>query len=139
MTNEFLYNFISQNKLAILSSVTPENNPEAALVGIAVTPDLKIIFDTVTDSRKYKNLIHNPRIAFVIGWNDEKTIQYEGVAIIPVDNELEEIKKIYFQTFPDGKQRASSWKNVVYFCVKPIWIRFSDYNHSTNKIVEMIF
>jgi len=67
MTPEFVYNFISKNKYAVLSTVTKDNHAEAALVGIAVTPDLTIIFDTVSTSRKYKNLIENPSIAFVIG------------------------------------------------------------------------
>jgi len=56
MTQEFLYSFIRQYKYGILSTVSFLNVPESACVGITITPELGIIFDTVSDSRKYKNL-----------------------------------------------------------------------------------
>jgi uncharacterized pyridoxamine 5'-phosphate oxidase family protein len=60
MTKEFLYQFIAKNKYAVLSTVTPQQHPEAAVVGIAVTTELHLIFDTVNTSRKYQNLVKNP-------------------------------------------------------------------------------
>ena len=82
MTKEFLYGFIRQNKFAVLATVSSDNKSESAYVGIAVTTELKIIFETVSDSRKYKNLVLNPNISFVIGWENERTLQYEGMAEI---------------------------------------------------------
>lgn len=127
MTTEFLYEFISGHKYAVLSTVTADNLPEAAVVGIAITPDLKIIFDTVTGSRKYRNLVHNPSIAFVIGFEGERTVQYEGTAGFPTSAELDELTEIYFRVFPDGKVRKETWKDLVYFVVQPKWIRYSDF------------
>jgi uncharacterized pyridoxamine 5'-phosphate oxidase family protein len=137
MKIEFLYEFISKNKYAVLSTVTKDNLAEAALVGIGVTTDLKIIFDTVRTSRKYKNLIENPSIAFVIGWDNEQTIQYEGNARVPTANELDKLLETYFSFFPEGKERKENWKDVVYFCVTPKWIRYSDFNSS--QIEELSF
>jgi uncharacterized pyridoxamine 5'-phosphate oxidase family protein len=137
MTTEFLYNFISKNKYAVLSTVTKNNRPEAAVVGIAVTPDLRIIFDTLSTSRKYRNLMANPSIAFVIGWEDEQTIQYEGSARIPAANELESLLEIYFRVFPDGVERKENWKDIAYFCVEPKWIRHSDFKKQ--QIEELNF
>jgi hypothetical protein len=54
----------------------------------------------VSTSRKYQNLIDNPSIAFVIGWDDEQTIQYEGIAKIPTAEELDKLLEIYFKVFP---------------------------------------
>jgi hypothetical protein len=45
------------------------------LVGIAVTPELQIVFDTVTASRKFANIGPDPRVAFVMGWQGEITVQ----------------------------------------------------------------
>jgi len=138
MTTEFLYKFITEHKYAVLSTVSNKNLPEAALVGIAVTEDLKIIFDTVTTSRKFQNLSDNPAIAFVIGWDDEQTVQYEGIASIPSETELTELLHTYFNVFPEGKERKAKWKDIVYFCVEPKWIRYSNFNHP-ERIEELEF
>jgi uncharacterized pyridoxamine 5'-phosphate oxidase family protein len=137
MTTEFVYNFISKNKYAVLSTVTKDGVPEAALVGFAISEDLQIVFDTVSTSRKYQNLIINPAIAFVIGWENEQTMQYEGVAKIPGEIELNKLLEIYFKVFPDGRERRETWKDIVYFSVKPKWIRFSDFNNQ--QIEELNF
>jgi len=66
--------------LAAVSTINPENSPEAALVGIVVSPDLETIFDTFITSREYHNLVQNLKVAIVIDWDDETTVQYEGLA-----------------------------------------------------------
>ena len=137
MQTEFLYQFICKNKYAVLSTVTKDYLPEAALVGIAVTNDLQIIFDTVSTSRKYQNLISNPSIAFVIGWDNEQTIQYEGIAKIPSAQNLNKLLEVYFKVFPEGKERKENCKDIVYFCVEPKWIRYSDFGN--RKIEERNF
>ena len=138
MTKEFLYSFISKYKLTVLATISEENNPESALVGFAVTPDLQIIFDTVKTSRKYQNLLKNSSISFVIGWDNEQTVQYEGVAKIPSDAELETLLPNYFKVFPEGVDRKKNLKDLVYFCVKPLWIRYCDFNAPSN-IEELYF
>jgi len=59
------------------ASVTPRR-PQAAVVGIAITDRWELLFDTVTQSRKHQNLVANPRVAFVIGWEHERTVQYKA-------------------------------------------------------------
>ena len=78
MTEADVYQFITQNKLGVLGTIAHSGTPQSALAGIAVTPDLEIIFDTVKSSRKYPNLIARPSCCFVIGWTGEQTVQYEG-------------------------------------------------------------
>ena len=138
MTIAFLFDFISSYSLTVLGTVNQNNSPESALVGFIVTPGLKIFFDTVTTSRKYQNLIANPNISFVFGWVGEKTVQYEGIARIPGDKELELLLPEYFKVFSDGKDRNKNWIDVTYFVVEPKWIRFSDFSGPV-KIEEMRF
>src|SRR5580765_2001453 len=94
------------NYMADISSISKDKSPQSALIGFAVAEDLRIIFDTVTDSRKYHNLIANPKASLVIGWVYEQTVQFEGEAYIPEGDELEELKRIYYRAYPDGWQRA---------------------------------
>jgi uncharacterized pyridoxamine 5'-phosphate oxidase family protein len=138
MTKDFLYSFISKHKLTVLATISEDNIPESALVGFAVTPDLQLIFDTVKTSRKYKNLLRNPAISFVIGWDNEQTVQYEGEAKIPNDTELENLLPYYYKVYPDGIDRKKNLKDLVYFCVKPNWIRYSNFNFPAN-IEEITF
>jgi uncharacterized pyridoxamine 5'-phosphate oxidase family protein len=139
MNKEFLLYFIKQNKFAILSTVSKDNKPQSACVGIAVTPDLKLIFDTTIDSRKFDNLRIYTNVSFVIGWENGQTMQYEGIALNFGKDEFPQLLETYFEAFPDGIERRDNWENVTYFVVEPIWIRFSDFNESIPKIEEMKF
>jgi general stress protein 26 len=139
MTTDFLYDFMRQHKFGVLSTISPDNIPESAYVGIAFTKDLKIIFDTVSDSRKYRNLLLNPNLSFVIDWDHERTVQYEGIARIPKPDDLDNLLITYFDVFPDGKFRKKNWPNIAYFCVEPKWIRYSDFNIQTQKKEELRF
>ena len=133
-----VFQFMNSQRLAVLATVGEPMRPEAALMGFAVTPELKIIFDTVKSSRKYPHLKKNPRVAWVIGCTTEVTVQYEGVAEELAGEELAKYKKTYFAAFPDGPARES-WPGITYFVVRPEWVRYCDYNPPTRRIEEMRF
>lgn len=139
MTRAELLAFMRRHKLAVQTSVTPDGAPQAAIVGIAVTDDFELIFDSEDYTRKVRNLRQNPRTAFIIGGlrhADERTIQYEGVADEPRGAELDRLKERYFAVFPKGRERES-WPALVYVRVRPTWIRYSDYNPEPPEIVEL--
>lgn len=138
MTEVDVYQFIAKNRLGVLGTIVHSGAPQSALVGIAVTADLEIIFDTVKSSRKYPNLIARPTCCFVIGWTGEQTVQYEGHAEELKGPELEHYQKTYFQAWPDGPARLS-WPGIVYFVVRPIWIRYSDFDQNPPFIREFTF
>src|SRR5271165_3142173 len=135
MTKPDLFDFIHSQKLGVLGSLSPEGAPQSSLVGIAVTPDLEIIFDTVKSSRKYRNLTANPACSFSIGWSGEATLQYEGRTIEPSGDELVRYRSVYFKKWPDGPDRLS-WPGITYFVVRPKWIRFCDYGQRPPLIQE---
>ena len=122
MTTAELFEFISGCRLAVLGSISSEGLPQSALVGIAVSEGLEIVFDTLSRTRKYRNLTANNRASLAIGWEGEKTVQYEGEAFLPEGENLERLKKIYYARWPDGPARAS-WPGLVYFAVRPKWVR----------------
>ena len=96
------------------------------MVGYAVTDELEIVFDTLASTRKLKNLRRDPRIALVIGWDAEQTLQVEGLADEPSGETLTRLKRRYFEAFPDGIERER-WPGICYVRVRPHWARFSDF------------
>jgi general stress protein 26 len=139
MTRGELLAVMRSNRFAIQASVASTGSPQAAVVGIVVTDDFEIFFDTLDTTRKMRNLRQNQKIAFVIGGTvegDERTVQYEGIADEPTGSELERLKSIYYARFPDGPERLA-WPGLVYVRARPSWIRYSDFNVDPPLILEL--
>lgn len=136
MDQAAFYEFLSGYRYGVVSSVASDGSPQSALVGIAITPKLEIIFDTVKATRKYPNLIARPRCSLVIGWGGEQTVQYEGLAYEPEGDALEQFQELYFKTWPDGPTRLS-WPGIVLMAVKPVWLRYSDFLSMPPHVAEL--
>jgi len=128
--------YLRGSKLAVQASVA-EAGPQAAVIGFVVSDAGELFFDTSSASRKCQNLRRDPRIALVIGW-DERTVQYEGLADEPVGEQLARFKALYFERFPDGRDRER-WPDIVYFRVRPSWARLSDFTGPEPMIRELSF
>ena len=136
MDNAALHSFMARFRYGIISCTSKAGTPQSALVGIATTPELEIVFDTVKSSRKYLNLIERPACSFVVGgWESEQTVQFEGLAIEPEGDELRRYQQAYFAVWPDGPARMS-WPGITWFVVRPRWIRFSDFDRNPPLIEE---
>jgi|SRR3989344_3346379 len=130
--------FIRKHTLAVISTVTDQNTPEAAVIEFGDTDTLELIFDTFSTYRKYNNLQHNTHVAFVIGWDENITVQYEGKAYELVGEEQKTYKQIYFAKNP----KAKKWEKkpeIRYFKVIPQWIRYSNLNVDPWEIHEVTF
>lgn len=145
MMRRKLIEFMRANPLATAATVSPEGAPAAALVGVAVSDQLELVFDTLDTTRKFRNVVREPRIAVVFGAagpykagkHDERTLQYEGMADVPSGEELKRVQEeIYFKQFPDGRTRLK-WAHIAYVRVTPIWLRYSDYNVGPPRIFEL--
>jgi hypothetical protein len=137
MSPQKLVEFIASCDLAVVSSLSSEGAPQSAVVAIAVTPDLEIVFDTVASSRKYGNLKTRGECSITM-WMGEVTLQYEGIAEEPNGADLDHYKEAYFKKLPDGRDRQS-WPGISYFVVRPKWIRYSDFNARPRLIEEFSF
>jgi pyridoxine/pyridoxamine 5'-phosphate oxidase len=138
VTHVDLFHFIAKSKVGVLSSIGASGTPQSALVGFAVTENLEIIFDTVKSSRKYGNLIARPECSFVFGWSGEQTMQYEGSVEELAGAPLRQYQELYFRVWPDGPARAN-WPGIVYFVVRPKWVRYSDFDQNPPLIQEFTF
>ncbi len=130
-----IFDFIRRQRYGVISSIAGNGTPQSALVGIASSSRLEIIFDTVKTSRKYPNLIQRPVCSLVIGWSGEQTLQLEGVAEEVREADLRRLQDIYFAQWPECREHTN-WPGIAYFVVHPHWIRYSDYDRSPPLIEE---
>lgn len=138
MNKKQILDFIKKQRLAVLSTVNKEGNPQSAVLEFGETNDFEIIIDTLKTSRKYRNIIENPNVSLVIGWDEDITVQYEGVASELEEDEKEEYQEIYWKKNPKAKKWAKE-EGIVYFKITPKWLRFSDLNVHPWKIDEFTF
>lgn len=141
MDRKQLLQFLQSHNLAVQSSVSDRNEPQAAVIGFAVNDRFEFVFDTLGSTRKARNLRGNASIALTIGGltdKDERTVQCNGIADEPIGPELDLLKESYFSVFPDGKDRES-WPGIAYIRVRPIWMRYSDFNKDPPEIAEFDF
>jgi hypothetical protein len=136
MDKSALYSVMTRSRYGVVSSIANDGTSQSALVGIAVTPELEIVFDTLKTTRKYANLAVRPSCSFVLWWSGEQTVQFEGIASEPQGAALERYREVYFAAWPDGPARLG-WAGLVHLVVRPRRIRYSDYDQSPALIEEM--
>lgn len=135
MTRAELITFLREHPIAVEATVHADGAPQAAAVGLAVTDELELVFDTLTTSRKYPNLLRDPRCA-VTWWADTITVQLEGTADLPSGSELERLRAVYLAAFPDGLERMRD-PAITYVRIRPTWIRVSDFATTPASIHEL--
>lgn len=130
-----LVRFLQKHRWAVEATVAEDGGPQAAVIGIAVTDELEIVFDTSTRSRKAENLRRTKRIALVVGWDDAQTVQLEGEVDEPKGAERDRLLVTYVAKFPDGVERARD-PDITHFRVRPTWARHSDFGATPAAIEE---
>jgi len=128
MSRADLLRYMRSHKLAVVGSAGIDGAPQAALVGVAATDDLHIVFDTVSTSRKHGNFLRDSRASVTFSGPDEQTLQMEGHAAL-VDGHAPSdacYLAAYYEAWPDGRDRAK-WPRIAYWRIVPAWIRYSDY------------
>lgn len=136
-TRDEVLAFLRSRYCGVIATATSDGRPESALVDIATTEAGEIVFETTSATRKFANLRDNPRVALVVGWDDEQTLQIDGTVDMLSGVELARLRDFYLSIFP---QKAShpNWPGNHYFRIRPRWMRFSDY-HMPRTVEEFRF
>ena len=130
---------LDENEFGVVATNSISNkSPESAVVAISHTPDLKLIFGTFKQSRKYTNIISNPHLSVVIGWDNNKkqTMQIEGIAELVALEKRTEIENIHCAKNPSSEKFRNNL-NQQYFLITPKWIRYSNFSTNPQEIWEL--
>ena len=135
---EWVLEFVRKHSLAVEATTRADGAPQAAVIGVAITDELELVFDTLATSRKCANLRRDARIALVFGWDlDEAcTLQLEGVADEPGGDDRRRVQAVYLESFPDGYERARD-PAITYFRVRLSWARMSDFRTDPPTVTEL--
>lgn len=105
----------------VLATASRSGKPQVAFLSYANDRKVNLYFYTLNDSRKYKNLITNPRVGAAI-YSDVGYLQLDGVA-----KELRGIPEHVAQRLLIARiGKRSEYHDdprVRYFRLKPTWIR----------------
>ena len=133
---KIILEFIKKHTLATIATVDSSDSPQAAVLEFSETDNLELIFDTFSTYRKYINIQNNPKVALVIGWDNDITVQYEGIAFELKGDEIKKYQNIHVAKLPKAKKFVDM-DVVRYFKVTPKWIRYSDLSVNPWNVFEV--
>lgn len=136
-TKRMLVEFLRKHTLAVIATCHRNGKPEAATIDFSVRDNLEVVFSTFKETRKFDNLAERPGVAFVVGWNDNITVQYEGEATRVPAADIEEYQEAYLNSLPAAREFIE--RGAVMFKATPRWIRYSDFNQEPPEVIEIQF
>ena len=136
-TKRMILEFLSKHTLAVIATCHRNGTPEAATIDFSVRDDLEIVFSAFNYTRKFDNLAERPGVAFVVGWDDNITVQYEGEATRVPAADIEQYQEAYLNSVPAARPFIE--RGAVMFKATPRWIRYSDFNKDPPEMIEIQF
>ncbi|MCA9342647.1 pyridoxamine 5'-phosphate oxidase family protein [Candidatus Saccharibacteria bacterium] len=125
MNIENVKKFLNEYEECVVASIGLDNQPQAATVGFSVQ-DGKLVFGTNKKTRKYQNILHNSKVAIVVGVKGPKTAQIEGVAKEISGQDKPALVSEHIRQVPESGNYANQ-EGQTYFMITPTWLRFTDY------------
>lgn len=126
--------FLKANPVGVISTNGPEG-VESASIYYMVDTDGTIYFNSRRDSRKLKNILENPDVAFVaFQQNPDMTLQARGKAEVVTDigHITEKYSTLLKRMFDGGNTPPIlniGMAEVELVKVTPTWMRFGNFSH----------
>ena len=152
MVDEIIYNkffdFLKSNPVAVLSTVSPTQEPMAATIFFSVDNKLNFYFMTKSFTRKFNNIEQNNKVSLVVGTgNVPVTAQIQGKAEKIVDPEelktrLDELKNVFTKNEFVGPlfEIVGEENEIIIFKITPSWIRWLDLREGgdNNEFIQIL-
>ncbi len=139
--SEEAYKFIASHPLATLSTASSQGEPWGANIYCVVDENFDFYFMTHAESKKYKNLVKNPKAALTLVDNEEQTTVQAVGKVVELADDSEEVREAFrklARVRPPGELRwtppVSKMTNgkIAVFHLKPTELRFSKFNTHHN-------
>lgn len=141
ITKEDVLKFLKKKDLCVTATADKDGKPIAATMAYAVDDEMVFYLETSNKSRKYKNLLANPKAAIVIGVaNELPTVQVDGELTVFEGEDAINARNFIVKQHPEwegyflGPDRNPE---EVYFSVKPIRVCYSDFTKEP-PVVEVV-
>jgi len=129
--------FINSQRICVLALEMLDGSPHGSTVHYAYDEKSgTFFFETYSTYRKGEVLAKKStvRASIVIGVDESnmKTLQLDGEARLITSEEKENYDKVYFEKFPNKKEKSVDPK-FVFFCFTPKWWRYTDWTKKDGK------
>ncbi len=134
---EEAYKFIESHPLATLSTASAQGEPWGANIYCVASEELNFYFMTHVESKKYQNLIKNPKAALTLVDNNEQTTIQAIGSVAELPDESEEVRVAFGKLArirPPGELQwtppVSKMTNgkIAVFRLKPTMLKFSRFD-----------
>jgi hypothetical protein len=132
-----LLHFVRAHRLAVVATNSLDGQPQTSVVRFVVTDAFELIIDAHGTARKVGNLSNSPKVGVTIGWDDLQTLQIDGVGEIQRGDDLERAKQFYASQFPERYRARRDIHDLVYICITPKWMRFSDFRRNPADVFTL--
>ncbi len=132
--------FLAKNQLCVISTIDAEGFPNSAAMSFSESDDLEIIFFTLDDTKKFKNIQNNQKVAVTVGWSFEDfiTAQYQGIASqVNINDSLEYVTR-HLEKNPFSKNFINNPSEAM-FIIKPTYIKYSNLKADPKEVFEVRF
>jgi len=136
-TKRMILEFMRKHVLAVIATCHRNGTPEAATIDFVVRDNFEIVFSAFEETRKFRNLAERPGVAFVVGWDDNITVQYEGEATTVPVTDIQQYQEVFLESVPDDREFIE--RGAAMFKATPRCIRYSDFNKAPPELIEIQF
>jgi hypothetical protein len=118
----FLHRFTN----CVLATVGVNGWPQGATVAFSETDQLELVFGTAVTSRKFSNLLREPRVGVTVTDDITRlTVQYRGTARRLTPTDLDRYADAHLDKLP-GTRPFWDLPDQAYFLIRPAEIRFTN-------------
>lgn len=128
--------FLKEHIIAVVATTDKNHAPNAATILYHIDDDMNFFFMTRRQTRKYANIMENPRVAVVVGIGDGPgTVQAEGEAHL-----IEDGLETFFENIKKHAGLAEAYygpflmlpgMDMAVFRVRLSWVRYLRLNTDT--------